>query len=122
MNHKRDLITDGPALSIQACDDGVWLHFTTLDGKLHCSLNLPVKFAKGTYLFDDVICQWAHDFAVKNQDAPQNTMEQNGHIAQQLKPEMPSFADVTKDVQFMTVDEGNKAFVVYSNIARHFGR
>ena len=34
---------------------------------------------------------------------------------------MPSFADVTKDVQFMTVDEGNKAFVVYSNIARHFG-
>lgn len=45
---------------------------------------------------------------------------QNVHIAQQLKPEMPSFADVTKDVQFMTVDEGNKAFVVYSNIARHF--
>ena len=40
--------------------------------------------------------------------------------AQQLKPKMPSFADVTKDVQFMTVDEGNKAFVVYSNIARHF--
>jgi hypothetical protein len=41
--------------------------------------------------------------------------------SQQLKPKMPSFADVTKDVQFMTVDEGNKAFVVYSNIAQHFG-
>lgn len=40
---------------------------------------------------------------------------------QQLKPKMPSFEDVTKDVQFMTVDEGNKAFVVYSNIAQHFG-
>ena len=70
MNHKRDLITDGPTLSIQACDDGVWLHFTTIDGKLHCSLNLPVKFAKGTYLYDGVICQWAHDFAIKNEDAP----------------------------------------------------
>ena len=55
------------------------------------------------------------------EDAPQETVEQNGHFAQQLKPKMPSFADVTKDVQFMTVDEGNKAFVVYSNIARHFG-
>ena len=83
MNHKRDLITDGPTLSIQACDDGVWLHFTTLDGKLHYSLNLPVKFAKGAYLYDSVICRWAHDFAVKNQDAPQSIMEQNGHIAQQ---------------------------------------
>lgn len=88
MNYKRDLITDGPTLSIQACDDGVWLHFTTLDGKLHCSLNLPAKFAKGTYLYDDVICRWAHDFATKNQDVPQNIKEQNGHTTQQIKVAM----------------------------------
>jgi len=41
---------------------------------------------------------------------------------QQLKPKMPSWADITKDIQFMTVDEGNKAFLVYDIIARHIGR
>jgi hypothetical protein len=90
MNHKRDLITDGPTLSIQACDDGVWLHFTTLDGKLHCSLNLPVKFAQDTYLYDSVICQWAHDFAIKNEDAPQNAMEEKQANAQEVSESAPT--------------------------------
>ena len=82
------------------------------------------------------MCSWQcgccgvwYSFAVQSCDCSKylyiTTSSSSGsepHIAQQLKPEMPSFADVIKDVQFMTVDEGNKAFVVYSNIARHFGR
>lgn len=92
MNHKRDLITDGPTLSIQACDDGVWLHFTTLDRKLHCSFNLPVKFAKGTYLFDSTICQWSKEFATKNQDAPQEASGTQPTDVQQLKAEIAALA------------------------------
>lgn len=81
MNHKRDLITDGPTLSIQANEDGVWLHFTTLDGKKHSSVNLPVKFARGSVLQDGIICQWASEFAAKNEAAPQNTKEAVENIA-----------------------------------------
>ena len=108
MNHKRDLITDGPTLSIQACDDGVWLHFTTLDGKQHCSLNLPVKFAKGTHLYDSVICQWAYDFAIKNEDAPQNTKEQNGQIAQQTNGAEP--AEITPTCWHDFIDRNGKSW------------
>lgn len=69
MNYKKTLtgsenlyLNGVPELSIQVCDDGLWLHFTTLDGKLHSSINLPVKFAKGTYLYDSIICKWSEEY------------------------------------------------------------
>jgi len=73
--------------------------------------------------FEDGACDYFSPDAIVFDDKP--TAEERGMAALQTtnssSHEMPSFADVTKDVQFMTVDEGNKAFIVYSNIARHFG-
>ena len=73
-------------------------------------------------LLTDCLIPDTNGFLVRYEDVAPYIKEAGQPDVQQLKPKMPSFADVTRDVQFMTVDEGNKAFVVYSNIARHFGR
>ena len=50
-----------------------------------------------------------------------DVMEAAKTNTQQLKPEMPSFAKVSKGIKFPTLNAQYCAECVYNNIARHFG-
>lgn len=50
-----------PGLKLQACHDGVWLHFKASNG-LSGSLNLPACFTD-TKITHQAIKQWSKDYA-----------------------------------------------------------
>lgn len=63
MNKTTILLTE-PQLSIQACNDGVWLHFSTTNG-LHSSINLPIQFGRDSSINNYYIQEWCRQYAKK---------------------------------------------------------
>lgn len=63
------ILTTKPQLSIQSSNDGVWLHFSTSDGKRHSSINLSVIFDREN-LSDLIIVEWCKEYATKEALSP----------------------------------------------------
>jgi hypothetical protein len=61
---KTTTLIESPKLAIQSSEDGVWLMFSTGDGK-HCNINLPTFFGRDT-MNDTTIRQWSEEYARKN--------------------------------------------------------
>jgi len=62
---KDTTLIESPKLAIQSSADGVWLMFTTADGK-HANVNLPTFFGEGRTMNDATICQWAKEYVLTN--------------------------------------------------------
>ena len=60
---KTTTLIESPKLAIQSSEDGVWLMFSTADGK-HANINLPTFFGEGRSMNDSTICQWAKEYVL----------------------------------------------------------
>lgn len=60
MNSTKTIISN-PELKIQACEDGVWLHFKTKK-RTHSSINLPMFFGPGRSMSDKTIVDWCLEY------------------------------------------------------------
>ena len=60
-----EILINKPELKINSCQDGVWLHFATSNGK-HAALNLHLQ-KEASSIIGQTLTQWAKEYALQDQ-------------------------------------------------------